>query len=63
MASSAATTPKVRSWAAWGAGRAPPVTTGGVSFPLDAVSVVVVVVVVDPDVEAGLLPLSVEGRG
>lgn len=63
MASSAATTPKVRSWAAWGAERAPPVTTGGVSFPLDAVSVVVVVVVVDPDVEAGLLPLSVEGRG
>jgi hypothetical protein len=64
MASSAATTPRVRSSAAWGAERAPPVTTGGVSFPLDAV---VVVVVVDPDevadVEAGLLPWSVEGRG
>lgn len=60
MASSAATTPRVRSSAAWGAEAAPPVTTGGVSFPLDAV---VVVVVVDPDVEAGLLPSSVEGRG
>lgn len=44
-----------------GAEPAPPVTTGGVSFPLDAV--VVVVVVVDLDVEAGLLPWSVEGRG
>lgn len=68
MTSSAATTPKVRSLAAWGAEPAPPVTTGGVSFPLVAV-VVVVVVVVDPDevadVEAGLLPSSdeLEGKG
>lgn len=65
--SSAATTPRVRSLAAWGAEPAPPVTTGGVSFPL--VAVVVVVVVVDPDevadVEAGLLPSSdeLEGKG
>lgn len=63
MASSAATTPRVRSLAAWGAEPAPPVTTGGVSLPLDAVVFVVVVVVVDLDVEAGLLPCSVEGRG
>lgn len=61
MASSAATTPRARCSAAWGAEPAPPVTTGGVSLPLDAV--VVVVVVVDLDVEAGLLPWSVEGRG
>lgn len=65
--SSAATTPRVRSLAAWGAEPAPPVTTGGVSFPL--VAVVGVVVVVDPDevadVEAGLLPSSdeLEGKG
>lgn len=54
----------MRTLAAWGAEPAPPVTTGGVSFPLDAV-----VVVVDPDevfdVEAGLAPSSseLEGRG
>lgn len=58
-------TPRVRTLAAWGAGTAPPVTTGGVSCPLDAVAVVVVDTDEVVDVEAGLARSSseLEGRG
>lgn len=53
----------MRTSAAWGAGRPPPVTTGGVSLPLDGVVVVVVDADEVVDVEAGLARSSSELDG
>lgn len=53
----------MRTSTAWRAARPPPVTTGGVSLPLDAAAVVVVDADDVDDVEAGLARSSSELDG